>query len=516
MDLPPEGMLLGGVALAGDPARGIETTEGLSLLFTTKGITVKGDNPATERHFAWSGLDAASCHGEVQRGGGRTATPLELTSAGQTIQFLLPSETVSPGQAAYLDQALPAWLERYRGSDAPPTTAAAAAAATGSATPTGSPSTPTPPAPPTPTAKAPAPPTPPTPAAPAATPAPSAPASPPLPRSAPSAAAAAVMVPPPTSAEEHIDPETGSLRRGDPLSASGNQGAEGDSRAERKKARASARAAGVPAGDEGAGGKTAATNRRTLMILIVILVIIVIAAVVYEVTKNKNSTSTTTTTVSSASLTVDKALASSVNLQLNDLPSGWTQALGSAPSISATASAGRATQKQPTIAFATCLGTSAATVGQVFGNTPSSDETVASTSPVFQEAADNTIEMQSAVNIVGSSASAKSDAIAFTKSGFISCFTQFQQASASALVPGTTAKVQQVQIAAPKGGVAYGFITTFTVPTQGTRVVGDAYMFGGRIEATLQPSTHGPDVPSDAFNSAYNAMVGRISADASK
>ena len=94
MDLPPEGMLLGGVALAGDPARGIETTEGLSLLFTTQGITVKGDNPATERHFAWSGLDAASCHGEVQRGGGRTATPLELTSAGQTIQFLLPSETV--------------------------------------------------------------------------------------------------------------------------------------------------------------------------------------------------------------------------------------------------------------------------------------------------------------------------------------------------------------------------------------------------------------------------------------
>jgi hypothetical protein len=324
------------------------------------------------------------------------------------------------------------------------------------------------------------------------------------------------MVPSPTRTEEHIDPETGTLRRGDPLSSSGNQGSEGDSRADRKNARAAAKAAGVPAGDEGAGGKTAATNRRTLTFLIVILVIIVVAAVVYELTKNKNSTTSTTTTVSSASSTVDKALASSANLQLKDLPSGWTQALGSAPSISATSSAGTATQKPSTTAFATCLGASAATVGQVFGNTPSSDETVASTSPVFQETADNTIEMQSAVNIVGSSANAKSDATVFTKSGFINCFTTFQAASASALVPGTTAKVQQVQIAAPKGGVAYGFITTFTVPTQGTRVVGDAYMFGGRIEATLQPSTHGPDVPSDAFNSAYNAMLGRISADASK
>lgn len=328
-------------------------------------------------------------------------------------------------------------------------------------------------------------------------------------------------MPPSTRAEDHIDPVTGTLRRGDPLDSLGNQGgSEGDSKAERKerkKARAAARAAGIPTGDEGAGGKTAATNRRTLIILIVILVIIVIAAVVYEVTKSSNSSTTTTTTsVSSPSLTVDKALASSVNLQLTDLPTGWTQAVGSAASISATSSTGKVTQKPAVTSFATCLGATVATVGQVFGNTPSSDETVASTSPVFQETADNTIEMQSAVNIVNSAANAKSDATVFTKTGFINCFTQFQIASAQALVPGTTATVAQVQIPAPKGGVAYGFLTTFTVPTQGTRVVGDAYVFGGRIEATLQPSTHGPAVPSDAFNAAYNGMLGRISANVSK
>src|SRR5450759_2122019 len=47
MDLPPEGMLLGGVVLAGDPARGIEITEVLSLLFTTRGITFKVQQPAS-------------------------------------------------------------------------------------------------------------------------------------------------------------------------------------------------------------------------------------------------------------------------------------------------------------------------------------------------------------------------------------------------------------------------------------------------------------------------------------
>ena len=237
MDLPPEGMLLGGVALAGDPARGIETTEGLSLLFTTEGITVKGDQPATERHFAWSGLDAASCHGEVQRGGGRTATPLELTSAGQTIQFLLPSETVSPGQAAYLDQALPAWLERYSGTDGPP----AAAASPGSATPTVPRLRPPRRRPPKPRPRRPRlrqrPPTPPAPTPPA-------PTAPPAPRPVGSVgsrrlgsrvATAAPVRPLPGGRrrhwdsadhcrEAHIDPATGTLRRGDPLSSARQPG----------------------------------------------------------------------------------------------------------------------------------------------------------------------------------------------------------------------------------------------------------------------------------------------------
>ena len=59
-ELPPEGMQLGGVALAGDADRGTKTTEGLSLLFTTAGITVQGPQPQIERLLVWSGLDSAS------------------------------------------------------------------------------------------------------------------------------------------------------------------------------------------------------------------------------------------------------------------------------------------------------------------------------------------------------------------------------------------------------------------------------------------------------------------------
>src|SRR5580704_8585378 len=123
-ELPPEGMQLGGVALAGDPDRGTKTTEGLSLLFTTAGITVQGPQPQIERLLVWSGLDTATCREKIVLPDGRAAAVMELTSGGQSIRFLLPAETVTAGQAAYLDQALPAWLARYRGVPAPTAPAA--------------------------------------------------------------------------------------------------------------------------------------------------------------------------------------------------------------------------------------------------------------------------------------------------------------------------------------------------------------------------------------------------------
>ena len=118
-ELPPEGMQSPGVALAGDTERGTKTTEGISLLFTTAGVTVQGPQPQIERLLVWSALDSATCREKVQLTDGREAAIMELTSGGQSIRFLLPSDAVSPGQAAYLDQALPTWLVRYKGTTVP-------------------------------------------------------------------------------------------------------------------------------------------------------------------------------------------------------------------------------------------------------------------------------------------------------------------------------------------------------------------------------------------------------------
>ena len=137
-ELPPEGMQLPGVALAGDADRGTKTTDGISLLFTSAGITVQGPQPQIERLLVWTALDSATCHEVMQLADGKEAAVMELTSGGQSIRFLLPTDTVSPGQAAYLDQALPTWLARYKGSAvaaapaapvAPPVAAAPAAPA---------------------------------------------------------------------------------------------------------------------------------------------------------------------------------------------------------------------------------------------------------------------------------------------------------------------------------------------------------------------------------------------------
>ncbi|HXA31851.1 MAG TPA: hypothetical protein VNV87_06300, partial [Acidimicrobiales bacterium] len=111
--LPPDGMLLTGVDLGGDYKRGTPTVHGVDLLFTADGITVQGPEPGAERLMAWSGLDSASCRARARQGDGSTAMVLILQSGSQSVQFFLPADRVTPGQAVYLDQALPFWLARY-------------------------------------------------------------------------------------------------------------------------------------------------------------------------------------------------------------------------------------------------------------------------------------------------------------------------------------------------------------------------------------------------------------------
>jgi cytoskeletal protein RodZ len=252
------------------------------------------------------------------------------------------------------------------------------------------------------------------------------------------------------------------------------------------------------------------TNRRTLVLLIVLLVV-VLAAGGFFLAKRKNvSTSPPappTTVVSPAAQ--DKALAVSVNLRQADLPAGWT--------VSST-STGTQTPSSSTAvaAFAACLGMPTTTIDQLFGGATQTDVSATAASPIFKSPADPTIEMQSSTNVVKTAADATADAVPFTKPNFTTCFQQFSTATAAAAAPGATASVTQVTLSAPAGVASYGYVTTYTIPNQGTRVEGDAFIVGGRIETTLSPTTQGAAVPSDAFTMAYNAVVARVAADKDK
>jgi len=269
-----------------------------------------------------------------------------------------------------------------------------------------------------------------------------------------------------------------------------------------------------PLPPDGADKAKKPIDRRTLMLLAVLLVV-VIGGGAYLITKKSNSSTTAPPVTTPA--TADKALAVSVNLRQTDLPTGWTVVAGAAsPAASTTTPAAKAADVQAVSAFAGCLGMPDATIGQLFGDVPQADETATAASPVYQSPTDPNIQMQSTTNVVKSIADATADSVPFTKPTFAPCFQVFEASTAAATVPGTTAQVTPVTLTAPGGVVAYGYVTTFTIPNQGTKVEGNAFIFGGRIEATLTPTTNGVPVPSGAFSQAYDAMVGRVAADKDK
>ena len=718
-ELPPEGMQLGGVALAGDAERGTKTTEGLSLLFTTAGITVQGPQPQIERLLVWSGLDTASCREKIALPDGRNAAVMELTSGGQSIRFLLPMDAVTPGQAAYLDQALPAWLARYKGSVTPnpppapassfapppaPTqssgqfnggsasaapagarasgtdttapegpgapspapangAAADAAAAAGSAaasangttrgssdsgsasTGFGSPPTvsptdagssaarpdpsgssfiarsatgalppsaaPPPGAPPPPEGMAPSGDVPAPPAAVAPDAGPLPPDLPPPPPGAaafgnppsdgestdevkdkkprgwrknrPSAEAAtgaavgaaagmtdpsapgffapmrppaeppadpvplklAGPLPPPpaddlapplkrVSWKPPIDPDTG-----EPAwdQSSGVGTPPKKKRAWRKgtKEAAATGAAGVVAlsgtagADSGVPGvapltgftpapaaEPAPKSNRTLVTVLVVVLLVVIGGIAYFAVKRSNNNTTTSTVATPVAprAAADAALAASVNLHLTDLPNGWSQSPSTVKSLVPAAPA--AAQVQAERGLSSCLSQPDGLVAGLFGNAAIPGASAAASSPTFQDGTDAGIQMASTTTVMTSVAGAQVLAAPFASASFLSCFGDYQTALASATTPGSTASVQAVTLPVPAGVKTFGYLTTFTGPSGQTAVEGEAFIFGGRTEVRLEPTTNGPAVPQSAFASAYDAVAGRVAAAVNK
>ncbi len=728
-ELPPEGMQLGGVALAGDADRGTKTTEGLSLLFTTAGITVQGPQPQIERLLVWSVLDSATCQEKLVLPDGRHAAIMELTSGGQSIRFLLPTDTVSPGQAAYLDQALPAWLSRYKGVGVPVGVAASTAAsgrAAEAADPqmarteaTGQASAPPPPAPPPP----PPPPAPdgsriaPTAAtaaeaaaadtaaraanghgsgsAPApngtasgsaepgpigerrgqATTAPPPPPPPPLagstgpgqggsadpepdpeaPRSPwdglPTDDVSSFDVQPPAQAEKPKKSRRSLTRRKakpeqDAASAAGAAPFFGTAEAgghrppdappenpvplglelppppvdpfagfpdetavvpleteqpktkqkvrSRRGRRAKAADAGVAAGaglaaDAGpaagdgvaaeAGLATAATaagaaavaagavetpappdapppptgrtdqgpttapglfagdgpvsgeipvapetwddapsegatsglSRSTVMVLVVALLVVVLGGVGYVLTRKTSPTTTPTTSAGVTSpAAADVALAASVNLRLGDLPAGWTRS--TTPAVTRMQGAPPVAQVTAEATLATCLGTNVATVTGLFANGSVPGQTAVVDSPNFQSAAGPSFEMSSRTGTAASASEIRGLDGVLSSSRFVPCFGQYQSALAAAAIPGSTAQIQPVTLGGPSGVTSFGVVTTVASPSQGTEVVGDAFILGGRVLTVLQPVTSGAAIPPSVFTPAYDAVAGRVAA----
>jgi hypothetical protein len=690
-ELPPEGMQLVGVALSGDPDRGTRTTEGLNLLFTAAGITVQGPQPQIERLLVWSGLDTATCGEKIELPDGRDAAVMELTSGGQSIRFLLPTDNVTPGQAAYLDQALPAWLARYKPvATAPPgsgndvavpiagttttgaqeegdpatgngsvrgTVAAASVAARSSSeasaeTPAPPPPSPgaasgsagaPPPAPPgagaatsllppppaAPGGPATAPPPPPPPAAGPAqghgTPAPDRPdaagpakksrswrrsrsgASEPVPP--PGALAPTdppakppknpvplklATLPPPANGtpgtatakgpviwKPPVDPVTGETQWDGPLGTAPPGPVEAPlpppPPVERRRGRrrwakgeasspdadsstpaAAATAAAVaataappaeaapvetphPGGTNGAVAPvgsgsgpvphptppataptpelspqeagSALRRKRVTLVVLVVLLVAVAGGITYIATNHKTSPTTTAPPVAPAphSVVAATALAASINLRLDDLPATWTNGTAAGQATRPPVAPANA-QVQADQALAGCLGVNYPTVAGLFGAAALPGQTGSATSPTFQSGTDPNIQMSTTTSVLATAADAQTLAVPFASPNFVTCFGQYQSSLVSAAVPGSTAQVSVVTLAAPAGVKAYGYLTTLTIPAEGSEVIGEGFMIGGRIESKIEPTTNGPSVPSDAFNSAFNAVVGRIAA----
>jgi hypothetical protein len=149
-------------------------------------------------------------------------------------------------------------------------------------------------------------------------------------------------------------------------------------------------------------------------------------------------------------------------------------------------------------------------VSGLFGQAGVPGQTAVVRSPSLEEGADPGIQMVSQSTVMQTTGDAQNLTAPFLNPNFATCYGQFQSSLVSAAVPGSTAQVQTVQLPTPVGVKAFGYLTTYTIPNQGSEVVGQAFLIGGRVETVLEPSTNGPAVPSGPFESAYHAVIGRL------
>ncbi len=254
-------------------------------------------------------------------------------------------------------------------------------------------------------------------------------------------------------------------------------------------------------------------NRTLVTVALVVLIVVVLGGIGYLLTRKSNPTTTTPPTVAPvvpAPAAADAALAATINLRLTDLPAGWTRA--PVPAVTRMESAPPTAQAAAVRTFASCLGTGIATVSGLFGTGQLPGQTATVDSPAFQSAVGPSFQMASRTTTVASASQISGIGGILAGNNFVACFGQYQSALAAAAVPGSTVQVQPVTLGAPPGVTSFGVVTTIASPSQGTEVVGDAYMFGGRVLSRLQPVTAGAPIPPSVFTPAYQAMANRVAA----
>jgi hypothetical protein len=254
-------------------------------------------------------------------------------------------------------------------------------------------------------------------------------------------------------------------------------------------------------------------NRTTLFVLLAVLLVVIGGVAYFAVNRNSNSTPTTVAAPTPSPAVADAALATSINLRLTDLPAGWSRASGASltPRVAPTAVQARAAQ-----ALAACLGQPLGVVAGLFGNSALPGQSVAVRSPTFQSGTTPTVQMVSDTAVLQTAADTQALAAPFANPNFAVCFGQYQSSLAAGAVAGSTAQVQTVQLQGPAGVKSYGYITTVITPGQGTLMVGEAFLLGGRTETLLEPSTNGPSIPAAPFTSAYDSITARMAQSVDK
>jgi len=254
-----------------------------------------------------------------------------------------------------------------------------------------------------------------------------------------------------------------------------------------------------------------------VLVGLLVVLLVVIGGVAYAATRTSSSPPATTVAAGPSQTrspaVADAALAASINLRTSDLPAGWgpvrpTQAgFPTAPPVA---------QAQAARTLSSCLGSPYPLVAGLFGSSPLPGASGSAASPVFQLVASPGFQMSSSTSIQSTVTDNQVLTGPFASPHFATCFAAYQSTLAAAAVPGATATVQPVTLAVPAGVRTFAYLTTYSSPTRGSEVKGEAWIFGGRSETQLVPTTAGPPVPQAAFASAYDSITARVAKAATR